>query len=791
MSGTEMAYLYIGASAVVGLIYGVVLILVLARVPVGEERGYHGNDERHLKDMIGIKTETKTRHNHHTGETDTYEEEVGPYHDSWEQVVWTLNKIATAVSNGAIAFLKEEYKILAVFIVIFAIIIATLVDELGTFWTTGAFVLGALTSIVSGYIGMKVAVFSNCRTAYSAINKEHGLTRAFRVAFRGGAVLGFILTSLGLLNLAILLSIYHYFYLNDSDENDIKRQETLRKLYENLAGYGLGGSTIAMFGRVGGGIYTKAADVGADLAGKVEAGLEEDDPRNAATIADNVGDNVGDIAGMGSDLFGSFAESTCAALVVSATSPQIADNYVAMLFPLMISATGIFVCIITSFFATHIMEVDKPEKIEKTLKYQLIISTILLTPALWALSWYILPRTFDFIDIHKAIECADKIVNITNTDIQTCITDNIHLHDVQYWHAFVCIICGLWSGLIIGFITEYYTSHSYSPVREVAESCRTGAATDIIYGLALGYLSCIVPTICLGVTIYFSFKLSSMYGIALAALGMLSNLAIALAIDGYGPISDNAGGMVEMIHLKKEVRAKTDALDAAGNTTAAIGKGFAIGSAALVSLALFGAFITRANLGEVNILQPLQFAGLLVGAMLPYAFSAFTMKSVGKAANQMVMEVRRQFQEMHKNPSYEPEYEKCVAISTQAALKEMILPGCMVIFTPIVTGFLFGSNAVAGLLAGILVSGVQMATSSANSGGAWDNAKKYIEGENLVKKSDPSFKEIKAAAVTGDTVGDPMKDTSGPSLNILVKLSAIISLVFGGFFAKYGGIIVA
>ncbi|OMJ93715.1 hypothetical protein SteCoe_3281 [Stentor coeruleus] len=790
MSSYEMAYLYIGVSTVVGLIYGVILILVLSRVPVGEERGYHGNDERHLKDIIGIKTETKTRINHHTGEKDTYEEEVGPYHDSWDQVVWTLNKISTAVANGAIAFLKEEYKILAVFIVIFAVIIALLVDELGTFWTTGAFVLGALTSIVSGYIGMKVAVFSNCRTAYSAINKEHGLARAFRVAFRGGAVLGFVLTSLGLLNLAIILSIYHYFYIEDY-ENEVKKQEMLRKLYENLAGYGLGGSTIAMFGRVGGGIYTKAADVGADLAGKVEAGLEEDDPRNAATIADNVGDNVGDIAGMGSDLFGSFAESTCAALVVSATSPEIAESYTSMLFPLLISATGIFVCIITSFFATHIMEVDKADKIEKVLKYQLIISTILLTPALWALSYYVLPSKFNFINIKDTLTCIDSYTNITEVIINDCISVNKTLNDVAYWHAFVCIICGLWSGLIIGFVTEYFTSHSYTPVREVAESCRTGAATDIIYGLALGYLSCIVPTICLGVTIYFSFKLSSMYGIALAALGMLSNLAIALAIDGYGPISDNAGGMVEMIHLKKEVRVKTDALDAAGNTTAAIGKGFAIGSAALVSLALFGAFITRAELGEVNILQPLQFAGLLIGAMLPYAFSAFTMKSVGKAANQMVVEVRRQFAEMNKNPAYEPEYEKCVAISTQAALKEMILPGCMVIFTPIVAGFLFGSKAVAGLLAGILVSGVQMATSSANSGGAWDNAKKYIEGENLVKKSDPTFKEIKAAAVTGDTVGDPMKDTSGPSLNILVKLSAIISLVFGGFFTKYGGIIVA
>ena len=749
MLGEVESYVFILSSTVVGLIYGVVLILALTRVPVGEEGGYHNNDAHYLSTMIGVKTELRINK---AGEK--YEEEMGKHFDDWSQVVYTLKKISTAISEGAIAFLKEEYKILAVFIVLFAVIIGVAVDGGFPLLTTISFVLGAVTSIVSGYIGMKVAVYSNSRTAYSAINKENGLANAFKVAFRGGAVLGFVLTSLGLLNLCIL--IYVAEWLNEG---------TFSKphLYECIAGYGLGGSMIALFGRVGGGIYTKAADVGADLAGKVEAGLEEDDPRNPATIADNVGDNVGDIAGMGSDLFGSFAESTCAALVIAATSEELSSEQSYMLFPLMISAIGIFVCILTSFAATHLMKVDTEEKIERTLKFQLVISTVLLTPALYLASIFLLPETF-------------SLAGLSN---------------IKNWEAYICIVCGLWSGLIVGFVTEYFTSHAYTPVREVAKACETGAATDIIYGLALGYLSCIIPTICLALTIYFSFKLCGMYGIALAALGMLSNLATSLAIDGYGPISDNAGGMVEMIHLNREIRKRTDALDSAGNTTAAIGKGFAIGSAALVSLALFGAFITRVEMTSVNILEPLIFSGLLVGAMLPYAFSALTMKSVGKAANEMVEEVRRQFRLMREDPSFQTQYDHCVAISTKAALKEMILPGCMVIFTPIVTGFLFGEQAVAGLLAGILVSGVQMATSMANSGGAWDNAKKYVEKEALIPKSDRRFVDVKAAAVTGDTVGDPMKDTSGPSLNILVKLSAILSLVFGSFFVKYGSILIA
>lgn len=511
-----------------------------------------------------------------------------------------------------------------------------------------------------------------------------------------------------------------------------------------------------MFGRVGGGIYTKAADVGADLAGKVEAGLEEDDPKNPATIADNVGDNVGDIAGMGSDLFGSFAESSCAALVVAATSAQLNCNMGALFFPLLITATGIFVSFITSFFATHVMKVNTEDKIERTLKWQLIISTLLLTPSLYFLCIYALPDNFDF----------ELVQGVTNL------------------FAFYCIMTGLWSGLVIGVVTEYFTSHSYEPTRQVARACRVSTATNIIFGLALGYLSVVIPIFCLAICIFVSFELAGMYGIALAALGMLSNLSISLAIDGYGPISDNAGGMVEMTKLKKEVRQKTDALDAAGNTTAAIGKGFAIGSAALVSLALFGAFITRCRMTTVNILAPLQFAGLLLGAMLPYAFSALTMKSVGEAANEMVEEVRRQFRAMQQDPNLQPDYSRCVRISTRSALKEMILPGMIVMLSPILMGLLFGSKAVAGLLSGILVSGVQMAISMANSGGAWDNAKKYIEKEAIVPKSDPTFAETKNAAVNGDTVGDPFKDTSGPSLNILVKLSAITSLVFGGFFTS-------
>ena len=621
--------------------------------------------------------------------------------------------------------------------------------------------VGGLTSLLSGYIGMIIAVYTNARTATMC---QVSWTKGFNVAFRAGSVMGFALTSIGLLIIYVIIELFRLYFALDVEADP----HSAERLFEAVAGYGLGGSSVALFGRVGGGIYTKAADVGADLVGKVEAGIPEDDPRNPAVIADNVGDNVGDIAGMGADLFGSFAESTCAALLIASVSPELNASYTSLLFPLLISAGGILCCFVTSFFATSIpcLHVKHEDHIERNLKIQLILSTILSTCVLAALSFYALPEKFCVV-VYDTVQADGSFCGKTSTPL----------------YAYICLLCGLWSGLLIGFITDYMTSYSHSPVQEVSASCETGAATNIIFGLALGYLSNVIPVIALAITIFFSFWLANMYGVALAALGMLSTLACSLTIDGYGPITDNAGGIAEMAGLSASVRRKTDALDAAGNTTAAIGKGFAIGSASLVSLALFGAFVTRCNITGVDILQPITFAGLLVGAMLPYWFTAMTMKSVGKAAKSMVEEVRRQFREKPgiMDRTEEPDYEKCVAISTHASLKEMVPPGCLVILTPIITGYFFGVHALTGVLAGGLVSGVQMAISSSNTGGAWDNAKKYIEKGFHGGKGSDAHK----AAVVGDTVGDPLKDTSGPSLNILMKLMAIISLVFAPFFTSY------
>mmetsp|Transcript_44841 Transcript_44841/g.124273 ORF Transcript_44841/g.124273 Transcript_44841/m.124273 type:complete len:553 (-) Transcript_44841:113-1771(-) len=534
-----------------------------------------------------------------------------------------------------------------------------------------------------------------------------------------------------------------------------------------VSGYGLGGSSIALFGRVGGGIYTKAADVGADLVGKVVHGIPEDDPRNPATIADNVGDNVGDVAGMGADLFGSFAESTCATLVIAAQTKDLLEaGWGAVCFPIIISCWGIIVCLVSSFLATNIMPVTSESRIEPALRWQLIVTTVLMVPATYIAAVMYLPDTFRIDGVAKALEA-------TRGDV------------------FICVIAGTIGGLIIGLTTEYYTSKEYSPVRELVESCRTGAATNIIYGLALGYKSVIVPVFILSFIVYLSFELCDLYGVALAAVGMLATLATGLTIDAYGPVCDNAGGIAEMAELNKEVRNKTDALDAAGNTTAAVGKGFAIGSAALVSLALYGAFVVRIRMAteaaetNVQILQPLTFAFLLIGSMLPYWFSAMTMKSVGSAAMEMVNEVKRQFDQNPEllNPvgTARPDYDRCVAISTRSALREMIAPGALVMLAPLIAGIFFGVHAVYGLLTGGLLSGVQLAISMSNTGGAWDNAKKYIESNvdpSLGGKGSDNHK----AAVVGDTVGDPLKDTSGPSLNILMKLMAIISLVFAEFF---------
>jgi len=691
-------------------------------------------------------------------------ETVQAKEDGHPHVHFKVPEITQMISDGAKSFLAAEYRILLAFIGLFAIVILLLVGGgqnsgnlsndyiFGTF-SAIAFIVGALTSIACGYIGMRIATIANGRCTIKAID---GIGPAFVVAYKAGCVMGFALVGLGLIVLFIIIMIFRTYYGGVDQAVD---------LFESIAGYGLGGSSVALFSRVGGGIYTKAADVGSDLVGKVEKGIPEDDPRNAAVIADNVGDNVGDVAGMGADLFGSFAESSCAALVIASTSPQYTTSLSFMLFPLSLMSVGILVCLVTTFFATHIFVVKSAKRVEDSLKGQLAISTILATPCLFLITYYSFPMG----------------------EFQMAVTTTTSIK------IFGCAISGLWTGLLIGFTTDYFTSNAHLPVKDVAQSCETGAATNIIYGLALGYKSDVIPIMALAFTICLSSSLAGPYGIAVAALGILSTMCIGLTIDAYGPISDNAGGIAEMAELGPEVRKLTDALDAAGNTTAAIGKGFAIASAALVSLALFSAFTTRVNPVDIcgstpipiDILEPFTFAGLLYGAMLPYWFSAMTMKSVGKAALAMVEEVREQFR---NNPGImdgtsRPDYKRCVAISTKASLKEMILPGLLVFLNPIIIGFVFGKSALSGLLAGNLVSGVQTAISSSNTGGAWDNAKKYIEeGHHGGKRSDPH-----KAAVIGDTVGDPLKDTSGPSLNILIKLTAILSLILSPFIKSYGG----
>jgi len=562
--------------------------------------------------------------------------------------------------------------------------------------------------------------------------------------------MGFALVSLAVLGLVTVYVVMSFLMSDLGVENN-------HILMEVIAGFGLGGSTIALFARVGGGIFTKAADVGADLVGKVEQGIPEDDPRNPAVIADNVGDNVGDVAGMGADLFGSCAESTCAAMVISAVVFAADPN--ALLYPILISAIGIPISLLTKLMVS----VKKEEDVAPGLMKLLIISSALMSVVMYFFTVALIPESFE-------------------------------INGAEYSNlgVYYCFLSGLISGLAVGLLTGFYTSDKYRPVQEVAESCETGVATNIIYGLALGYKSTVLPYICIAISIFISWEFAGMYGVAIASLGMLGTLVVALMIDAYGPVADNAGGIAEMVGLDPEVRRRTDVLDSAGNTTAAIGKGFAIGAAILTSLALFAAFITISETlsGEpitMSLLEPMVFTSVFIGAVLPFLFTAMTMKSVGKAAFAMIEEVRHQFKTIPgiMERTGKPDYAKCVAISTQAALREMIAPGVLIMGTPLVVGFLFGVEAVAGVLAGSLVCGGVLAISSSNSGGAWDNAKKYIEAGNLGGKGSEEHK----AAVVGDTVGDPLKDTSGPSLNILIKLSAILSLVFAPFFVQYGGIL--
>jgi K(+)-stimulated pyrophosphate-energized sodium pump len=664
-----------------------------------------------------------------------------------------LGFIHGAIAEGAMAFLKQEYKVLTIFMVVFAAIIALLINDTHTpdihegIYTALAFLFGGAISIASGYIGMKVATQGNARTTVSA---KKDISAAYDVAINSGAVMGFALVGLATLGLVIIYVIMKFLLADLGEENN-------HILMEVIAGFGLGGSTIALFARVGGGIFTKAADVGADLVGKVEQGIPEDDPRNPAVIADNVGDNVGDVAGMGADLFGSCAESTCAAMVISAV--VFAGNPDALLFPILISAVGIPIALITKL----LVNVKTEDDVAPALMKLLIISSAIMAVVMYFFTVALIPADFEL-----------NGANYTNVGV------------------YFCFLAGLVSGLAVGLLTGYYTSEKFSPVQEVAKSCETGVATNIIYGLALGYKSTVLPYLAIAVSIFISWELAGMYGIAIASLGMLGSLVLTLTIDAYGPVADNAGGIAEMVGLESEVRRRTDILDSAGNTTAAIGKGFAIGAAILTSLALFAAFITIAETlrGEpitMSLLEPLVFTFLFIGAVLPFLFSAMTMKSVGAAAFAMIEEVRHQFKTIPgiMEGTGTPDYAKCVAISTQAALKEMIAPGVLIMGSPIVVGFLFGVEAVAAMLIGSLVAGGVLAIASSNSGGAWDNAKKYIEAGNHGGKGSDEH----TAAVVGDTVGDPMKDTSGPSLNILIKLSAILSLVFAPFFVQYGGIL--
>ena len=630
-----------------------------------------------------------------------------------------MQEIAGSIAEGADAFLKSEYKILAIFIVVLFALIGLFIN-----WGTAiCFVVGAGFSILAGLFGMKVATKANVRTANAAM--EHGMNRALGVAFSGGSVMGMCVVGLGLLGCSLI-----YIFTGN---------------YNILFGFSLGASSIALFARVGGGIYTKAADVGADLVGKVEAGIPEDDPRNPAVIADNVGDNVGDVAGMGADLFESYVGAIVSALTLGVSAVGLFTGAGA-LYPLVIAALGILASIIATFFV----------------------------------------RGKDNSNPHSALKMG-SYVSAGIVAVGSLILSQVFFGGMFYA---VAIIAGIVVGLVIGFVTEVYTSEDYNSVKRIASQSETGSATTIISGIAAGMMSTWVPILLICVGIYVSYSVTSgLYGIALAAVGMLSTTGITVAVDAYGPIADNSGGIAEMSGLDPHVREITDKLDAVGNTTAAMGKGFAIGSAALTALALFVSYAEEVGLSVegINLLSPSVVIGLLIGGMLPFAFSAMTMDSVSKAAFKMIEEVRRQFHEIPGilEGTGRPDYASCVSISTNAALHEMIVPGLMAVLAPLLVGILLGPAALGGLLAGSLVTGVLLAIYMSNSGGAWDNAKKYIENGHHGGKGSDAHK----AAVVGDTVGDPFKDTSGPSINILIKLMTVVSLVFAPIFVKIGGLL--